>query len=514
MGKREPTLREDTRILWPTECKRRHARFAFRPLRPLRRDDDLGLRHNLNLRRRCRRRGWRIEQKVGPEDWQEDNRGDDSFIRSGVLAIEAQWRSATASGRPNSDCRGPGICCTPVDPAQTPSGTAEAQTPPQCPSTRFLAAKRPARAVKPQLRTDGIVVWELGRRGPFAHPNGDAEIPPIRLGQRRGEAGHEHAIDRRLSRAQTVAFVHLYAKRSSRVRGRLGASREIVSPCALRRRRRRRAAARPPRLAHARPRAHANTTPSAGPSSSSSSAPAAQDGASAPQARRRRCDLSNPHVKRASTPPRCFTRPWASSTRPASPRAPPRPSMATVQLPLATLKRWRKHAARANKSIAVHAREAFGAKPASVELRCSASRRATRWTATRTLRSSWIAFASSARCGASTRWRWTRATTLRARLRPHPHPRPHRVHNERRHRHRDRQRAARRGGARAMFDWRPQPARHAESAYLNAYPELRSPLTSLPRPLRSRRRARRRANSGPGGPPGHGHGQAPTASAQ
>lgn len=32
---------------------------------------------------------------------------------------------------------------------------------------------------------------------------------------------------------------------------------------------------------------------------------------------------------------------------------------ATVQLPLATLKRWRKHAARANKSIAVHAREAF-----------------------------------------------------------------------------------------------------------------------------------------------------------
>ena len=106
------------------------------------------------------------------------------------------------------------------------------------------------------------------------------------------------------------------------------------------------------------------TTPSAGPSSSSSSAPAAQDGASAPQANAAAAaaTLSNPHVEAGlnstavlhSAMGELYAAGVAAGGAAASVDG-----EATVQLPLATLKRWRKHAARANKSIAVHAREAF-----------------------------------------------------------------------------------------------------------------------------------------------------------
>jgi len=102
------------------------------------------------------------------------------------------------------------------------------------------------------------------------------------------------------------------------------------------------------------------TTPGAGPSSSSASAP--QDGLSAPQvnAAAAAATLSNPHVEAGlnstailhSAMSELYAAGVAAAAAPAD-------GEATVTLPLATLKRWRKHVARANKSIAVHAREAF-----------------------------------------------------------------------------------------------------------------------------------------------------------
>ena len=102
------------------------------------------------------------------------------------------------------------------------------------------------------------------------------------------------------------------------------------------------------------------TTPGAGPSTSSASAP--QDGLSAPQvnAAAAAATLSNPHVEAGLNSTavlhNAMSELYAAGIAAA---AAPADGEATVTLPLATLKRWRKHVARANKSIAVHAREAF-----------------------------------------------------------------------------------------------------------------------------------------------------------
>jgi len=101
-------------------------------------------------------------------------------------------------------------------------------------------------------------------------------------------------------------------------------------------------------------------TPGAG--TSSSSASTSQDCLSAPQANAAAAaaTLSNPHVEAGLNSTAvlhgAMSELYAAGVAAA---AAPADGETTVTLPLATLKRWRKHAARANKAVATHARDAF-----------------------------------------------------------------------------------------------------------------------------------------------------------